>query len=197
MVVGTGSTQVEGLVPGLKLVHEILTVEEEADLISLIEASQPARSPYDPDNPRSSTSYGWKYDYGTDSFVACDPMPQGFRSVAQKAADLAGVRPEDLAECLLNRYEAGAIIQPHFDKPVWDHVIGISLGAPTTMQFSRQGEASALEVAIALPPRSMYLLAGDARHVWQHSLPPMAATRWSITFRDFSEEGRRRHAQAA
>jgi alkylated DNA repair protein (DNA oxidative demethylase) len=55
----------------------------------------------------------------------------------------------------------------------------------------RHGE-SGEERAVTLAPRSMYLLAGDARYVWQHSLPPMQGTRWSITFRSFSAEGLRR-----
>lgn len=186
-----------GAVPGLRLVHDVITRDEEAALIALIEASGPRRSPYDPDNPRSSTSYGWKYDFGSDSFVACGPMPEGFRAVCEKAATLAGVRPDELAECLLNRYEPGAIIQPHFDKPVWEHVIGISLGSAVTMEFCKDCAAGRERVTVELPPRSMYLLAGEARHVWQHSLPPLEETRWSITFRDFSDEGRRRHAQAA
>jgi hypothetical protein len=37
-------------------------------------------------------------------------------------------------------------------------------------------------VAARLEPRSAYRLAG-ARHDWQHSIPPMAELRYSITFR--------------
>jgi DNA oxidative demethylase len=48
------------------------------------------------------------------------------------------------------------------------------------------------ERPVPLPPRSLYVLAEDARYVWQHSLPPMRGTRYSITFRSFSAEGLRR-----
>ena len=190
-------TSGEVLPPGLKLADEVVTSEEEADLITLIERSGLSYSPYDPENPRSSTSYGWKYDYGSDSFLACAPMPNGFRAICEKAAAFAGVEPDQLAECLLNRYEPGAIIQPHLDKPVWEHVVGISLGTPTTMQFRKEVGDVYARAEIELAPRSMYLLSGEARYTWQHSLPPLEATRWSITFRDFSDEGRRLHAAAA
>ena len=63
---------------------------------------------------------------------------------------------EHFAECLLNRYEPGAIIQPHLDKPVWEHVICVSLGAPATMIFRHQEMGE--ERSVALPPRSMYVL---------------------------------------
>jgi alkylated DNA repair dioxygenase AlkB len=183
--------------PPLKLAAEIMTREEEAALIALIEGSGLAYSSYDPGNSRSSTSYGWKYDFLGDTFIPCAPMPGGFQAIAEAAAAFAGVEPADFAECLLNRYEPGAIIQPHFDKPCWEHVVGISLGSSATMVFRRETGGGWEEAPITLPPRSMYLLAGDTRHVWQHSLPPVPATRWSITFRTFSEEGTRLRERAA
>lgn len=176
--------------PGLKLAQDVMTPADEAALIALIEGSGLAYSAYDPGNTRSSTSYGWKYDYANDSFVPCKPIPEGFRAIADTAAALAGLAYDDFAECLLNRYEPGAVIQPHLDKPVWEHVVGISLGVPTTMVFREP--TSGEERPVELPPRSLYVLAGDARYVWQHSLPPMQGTRYSITFRTFSAEGLRR-----
>jgi alkylated DNA repair dioxygenase AlkB len=176
--------------PGLKLAQDVVTPAEETALMALIEASGLAYSAYDPGNTRSSASYGWKYDFANDSFVPCAPIPEDFRAIADKAAAFAGLAYDDFAECLLNRYELGAVIQPHLDKPVWEHVIGVSLGVPTTMVFHEPGSDE--ERPVELPPRSMYLLAGDARHVWQHSLPPMQGTRYSITFRSFSAEGLRR-----
>jgi alkylated DNA repair dioxygenase AlkB len=176
--------------PGLKLFDEVITQAEEVALIGLIVASGLSYYANDPDNPRSSKSYGWKYDYLKDSFVACDPLPEGLRAIAKKAAVFSGLEVEDFAECLLNRYEPGAIIQPHLDKLVWEHVIGVSLGAHATMIF--RNEECGEERPVELSPRSMYVLADDARYVWQHSLPPMQGTRYSITFRTFSAEGLRR-----
>jgi DNA oxidative demethylase len=177
-------------VPGLRFATEVLTPPEEVALIELIEGAGLSYSAYDPDNPRSSRSFGWKYDFLNDTFVPCDQIPEGFDAIAAKAAALAGLDPQGFAECLLNRYEPGAIIQPHLAKPVWEHVVGISLGAAATMVF-RHPE-SGEERPLQLPARSMYLLADDARYVWQHSLPPMQGTRYSITFRSFSAEGLRR-----
>lgn len=178
------------LPPGLKLAFEAIPPAEEAALIALIEAADLTCSAYDPGNSRASASFGWKYDFLSDSFVPCGAIPEGFQALAETAAAFAGLARDDLAECLLNRYAPGAVIQPHCDKPVWERVIGVSLGTPATMVFRdpRSGE----ERPVVLPPRSMYLLAGDARHVWHHALPPMHDTRYSITFRSLSAEGLRR-----
>jgi alkylated DNA repair dioxygenase AlkB len=103
------------------------------------------------------------------------------------AADLAQIAPDQLIQGQIIRYEPGAIIQPHCDKRVWDLIIGLSLGDAVTMEFRRAGGG---EVVLAeLPPRSLYILTGEARHVFEHGLPAMLGTRWSITFRDFSPIG--------
>lgn len=186
--------------PGLKLAYEAITPAEERNLIALIEAAGLSYPAYDPANRRSSASFGWKYDFGADRFAPCPPLPEGFRRIAETAAAFAGVRAEELVECLLNRYEPGAVIQPHLDKPVWEHVVGVSLGAATTMNFRKPLAGGGYDHADAvLPPRSMYLLAGPARHLFEHGLPPAEATRWSITFRSLSAEGqaRRRRDEAA
>jgi alkylated DNA repair dioxygenase AlkB len=44
-----------------------------------------------------------------------------------------------------------------------------------------------LEVA----PGSAYLLSGEARHEWEHSIAPGDQLRFSITFRSLSDKGRR------
>jgi alkylated DNA repair dioxygenase AlkB len=180
--------------PGLKIAYEVISCEEERQLIRLIEAAGLRYPPYDPGNLRSSASFGWKYDFANDCFAACPVRPEGFGRVEETAAEFAGVRPGDFAECLLNRYEPGAIIQPHLDKPVWEHVVGVSLGGETTMNFRKAAEAGYEHAHVALPPRSIYLLRGAARHEFEHSLPPSKETRWSITFRTLSLEGLRQQA---
>jgi alkylated DNA repair dioxygenase AlkB len=37
--------------------------------------------------------------------------------------------------------------------------------------------------AITLQPRSAYLITGEARSAFEHHVPPVAALRYSITFR--------------
>src|ERR1700750_1443858 len=106
-------------------------------------------------------------------------------------------RIRDLVQALLIRYDVGAGIGWHRDRPVFEHVIGISLGSPATLRFRRRRPGGFDRASLPFAPRSMYHLSGEARHDWEHSIPEMAATRWSITFRSLSEKGRReggRHA---
>jgi alkylated DNA repair protein (DNA oxidative demethylase) len=92
---------------------------------------------------------------------------------------------------LLIRYDPGAGIGWHRDRPVFEHVIGVSLGAPATMRFRRRKPGGFDRASAGLSPRSIYHLSGEARYQWEHSIAEMTVTRWSITFRSLSEEGRR------
>jgi alkylated DNA repair protein (DNA oxidative demethylase) len=61
-------------------------------------------------------------------------------------------------------------------------VVGVSLRAACLLRFQRRvGEYRHVYEA-ELAPRSAYLLAGSARSA-QHSIPPVPALRYSITFR--------------
>jgi alkylated DNA repair dioxygenase AlkB len=75
--------------------------------------------------------------------------------------------------------------------PEWGVVLGLSLGAPVTMEFVKPTAGDPEVMPVELAPRSIYLQTGDARHVWQHSIPEVRETRWGITFRDLSDAGKR------
>lgn len=84
---------------------------------------------------------------------------------------------------LLIDYGAGAGICWHKDRPVFEHVIGISLGAPAVMRFRRRTEKGFERASAGLAPRSIYHMAGEVRKDWEHSIVPIETRRWSITFR--------------
>ena len=116
--------------------------------------------------------------------------PTGCCRFAQRAARFAGLQPDELVQALLIRYDPGAGIGWHRDRPVFEHVLGISLGAPATMRFRRRKPGGFDRASVLLAPRSIYHLTGEARHEWEHSIAAMEVTRWSITFRSLSQKGR-------
>ena len=46
-----------------------------------------------------------------------------------------------------------------------------------------------MRAAKLLPPRSIYLLDGEVRYDWEHSILPGHGTRFSVTFRGLSKKG--------
>jgi alkylated DNA repair dioxygenase AlkB len=69
---------------------------------------------------------------------------------------------------------------------MFEHVVGISLGAPATMRFRRRRSGGFDRASTELTPRSTYHLSGEVRHEWEHSIAEMDATRWSVTFRSLA-----------
>jgi DNA oxidative demethylase len=166
----------------------IVTASEEQALIACIDGVE--LSPFRFHGwlgKRLTVSYGWRYDFDTASFGPADPIPDWLLPLREKAAVFARLAPDELVQALVIRYDPGAGIGWHRDRPVFEHVIGISLGAPATMRFRRRKPGGFDRASALLAPRSIYHLTGEARHEWEHSIAEMALTRWSITFRSLSK----------
>jgi alkylated DNA repair dioxygenase AlkB len=134
---------------------------------------------------RRVVSYGWKYDFTRSHLDKADDIPEELLPVRARAAELAGHAPEDLQQVLLNEYQPGAPIGWHRDRPIFAEVVGVSLLAPCNFRFRRRVEGGFERASVTLGPRSAYLLSGPARTVWEHSIPPVEAHRYWITFRNF------------
>ena len=63
----------------------------------------------------------------------------------------------------------GAGIGWHKDRPNFEHVISLSLGAPATMRFRRRRGESFECATIPLDPCGADHVSGEARHDWEHS----------------------------
>src|SRR4030095_5921088 len=131
--------------------------------------------------------FGASYDAGD---VPAPPIPAYRHPLMPRAATWAGIEPDAFAMALINEYRAGAPIGWHRDAPQYGIVAGISLRSPGRMRFrpyvspgvSAGGRRTATH-EIVLPARSAYLLTGDARSAYEHSIPPVAELRYSLTFR--------------
>jgi alkylated DNA repair protein (DNA oxidative demethylase) len=178
--------------PGLAQAEALVTPAEELALIAGIDAAPLAPFRYHGwEGRRLTASYGWRYDFDKASFSPTEPIPDWLLPLRERAARFAGLDPNALAQSLLIRYDAGAGIGWHRDRPVFEHVLGLSLGVPAVMRFRRRRPGGFDRVAVPLVPRSLYHLTGEARHDWEHSIAAMAALRWSITFRSLSDKGLR------
>jgi alkylated DNA repair dioxygenase AlkB len=166
---------------------------EEADLVTRI--GEVPLTPFQfhgHEGKRLTHSFGWRYDFADQSFREAEPIPRWLLPLRERAADLAGLPADELIHVLLIRYDPGAGIGWHKDRPVFEQVVGISLGAPTAMSFrQRSGPRQFRRVKLPLAPRSAYLLSGEVRHGWEHGIVAHDLLRFSITFRSLSELGRK------
>jgi alkylated DNA repair dioxygenase AlkB len=132
---------------------------------------------------RRVVSYGWHYSYDDRSLRQAEAIPEFLLSVRERAASFAGVDAEQLAQALVTEYRPGTPIGWHRDKGVYGDVIGISLLSSCIFRFRRKTGPVWERYSLTVEPGSVYLLTGAARNEWEHSIPPVPALRYSITFR--------------
>jgi alkylated DNA repair dioxygenase AlkB len=169
---------------GFRYQPELITADQEAALVRRF-----AELPFKPFEfqgflgKRRVTSFGWRYDFNEQAMQRAAPLPDWLVEVRDLAAAFAELDPGKLAHAMVTEYEPGAPIGWHRDRPHFEDVIGISLASPCTFRFRRRKGAGWERASIIAEPRSAYLLRGPARTEWQHSIPPVEALRYSITFR--------------
>ena len=132
---------------------------------------------------RETVSFGWRYDFNQARIEAAAPLPDFLLPLRERAAALAHLRPAAFEQALVIRYDIGAGIGWHRDRPVFDRVFGLSLLSPCVLRFRRRSAAGFERFALDAQPRSAYLLSGEIRHEWEHSIAPLELKRYSITFR--------------
>jgi alkylated DNA repair dioxygenase AlkB len=169
---------------GLVYRPELLSNDEERELLAVLEGLR-----FDPivmhgrAARRTARHYGLDYDYGTRAPIPGEPVPDWLLPVRARAAELAGRDPDDLVEILVQRYPPGATIGWHRDAPAFGTVAGVSLASASRLRLQRGSGEDRRVWEVLLEPRSGYVLAGEARTSWQHSIPPTKDLRYSITFR--------------
>jgi alkylated DNA repair dioxygenase AlkB len=179
-------------ITGLKYQEELIDQTEEQALIGRLSAIDLAPFRFHGWlGNRKTESFGWRYDFDDASFTRGEPIPDWLLPVRAKAAAFAGLPPEGFVQALVARYDPGAGIGWHRDRDVFEQVVGISLGTPTTLRFRQRLPGGFKRASIEIAPRSAYLLSGDARWEWEHRITPGEQLRFSVTFRSLSEKGRR------
>lgn len=179
---------------GFRLAQNFLSIEEEKALLAEIESLDfrevvmrgvAAK--------RTVRGYGWKYGFENWSVEPTDPLPAWLLPLRDRLADWAGMDADSLEQCLVSRYPPGAGIGWHRDALVFGpKLIGVSLRAHCIFHLRREVAGVTRVYKTFLPPRSVYLLSGPARNVWQHRIPPVKSLRYSLTFRTLTADARRR-----
>ena len=169
---------------GLRYQPDFLSAAEEAAMLAEM-AALPFR-PFEFQGflgKRETVSFGWSYRFDGSGLAEAEPIPAWLLPARARAAAFAGLDEDALAQALVIRYGEGAGLGWHRDRPVFDDVVGISLLSTAPLRFRRRRGEKWERFTLRAEPRSLYLLRGPARSEWQHSLAPVAALRYAITFR--------------
>ncbi|RUU46850.1 alpha-ketoglutarate-dependent dioxygenase AlkB [Mesorhizobium sp. M6A.T.Ce.TU.002.03.1.1] len=174
----------DDLPEGFHYQPELITAEEEAELVRQLESL--AFQPFDFHGHlanRRVAGFGLRYDFDQRKVVEAPAIPAFLMPLREKVAAFARLPADAFVQVLINEYRPGAGIGWHRDKPHFDAVAGVSLLAPCSFRLRRKNGTRWDRETITLEPRSAYLMTGPARTEWEHSIPPVAEHRYSITLR--------------
>lgn len=135
---------------------------------------------------RKTASFGYDYSFDSGKLSRGKDIPAVFNSLIEKVARYLGMVKDDIAELLLTEYPPGAVINWHRDAPPFDMVIGISLHTDCTFKLrphAKEKQSRSSVISFTAERRSLYVMSGESRSEWQHSIAPVKQTRYSITLR--------------
>lgn len=173
---------------GLVYRPHFITPEEEEALLVFID-SEPLEHTYGGPSDayaakRRMRHFGsWITEGG--EIVPGDPLPRYLSRFAHKIEKWLDVPRGAVIEALINEYTPGTSIGWHRDNEPYEHIVGISLKGWAKMRWRAYGLIGDAQkvFSLELEPRSAYIMQGDVRWKWQHSVAATRTLRYSITFR--------------
>jgi alkylated DNA repair dioxygenase AlkB len=178
---------------GMVYQTDFITPAEEAALLEEIRSLPLQEAQYKQFTAkRRIMTYGASYDFSSYELLSAGPIPEFLYPLRDRVGSWVGVPASEFTYSLIAEYKLGTQLGWHRDLPHFEIVVGVSLGGPARMRLRRyphkKGQRSET-LSLDLEPRSAYVLRGEARWGWQHSIPPTKADRYSITFRTRSHRG--------
>jgi alkylated DNA repair dioxygenase AlkB len=135
-------------------------------------------------NSRRVVQYGYTYSYDRSGLSKTNPIPD-FLSELVTTDIMQGLGldfDQKFDQLIINEYKTGQKISPHTDhiKQFGDTIACISLGQVVDLTFQHGDIIKKINAKAG----SMYVMTGDARYKWKHSLSNnKKCTRYSLTFR--------------
>ena len=171
-------------IPGLSLLPEYVTAEDEAALTAAID-----RQEWDTSWERRRQHFGYSYGRGQ---IPVRPIPAWGIELARRM-QRDGITDRLFDQMLINEYLPGQGITLHRDYEPFDRtVVSLSLLSACVMDFRRVKDGE--RRASLLEPRSLLVLSDVARYDWEHGIARRKSDRWhgkavlrnrrlSVTFR--------------
>uniref|UniRef100_A0A6J0UDX7 tRNA (carboxymethyluridine(34)-5-O)-methyltransferase n=2 Tax=Pogona vitticeps TaxID=103695 RepID=A0A6J0UDX7_9SAUR len=164
------------LPPGLSIIEELISPEEERQLLESIDWAEDEALPNTQKSlkHRRVKHFGYEFRYDNNNIDRDRPLPGGLPDICntflEKCLNMGYIKdsPDQLT---INQYEPGQGIPPHIDthSAFEDEIISLSLGAEIVMDFKHPDGRT---LAVMLPQRSLLVMSGESRYLWTHGITP-------------------------
>ncbi|XP_042760998.1 alkylated DNA repair protein alkB homolog 8 isoform X1 [Panthera leo] len=166
----------QALPPGLMVVEEIISSEDEKMLLESINWTEDTGN----QNVQKSLKhrrvkhFGYEFHYENNNVDRGKPLPGGLPdicdSILEKWLKEGHIKhkPDQLT---VNQYEPGHGIPAHIDthSAFEDEIVSLSLGSEVVMDFKHP---DGITVPVMLPRRSLLVMTGESRYLWTHGITP-------------------------
>ncbi|KAF6101943.1 alkB-like protein 8, tRNA methyltransferase [Phyllostomus discolor] len=162
--------------PGLKVVEEIVSSEDEKLLLESINWTE------DKNNQNFQKSlkhrrvkhFGYEFHYENNNVDKDKPLPGGLPDICDSILEKwlkEGIIRHKPDQLTVNEYEPGHGIPAHIDthSAFEDEIISLSLGSEIVMDFKHP---DGVTVPVMLPRRSLLVMTGESRYLWTHGITP-------------------------
>ncbi|PIK47895.1 putative alkylated DNA repair protein alkB-like 8 isoform X3, partial [Apostichopus japonicus] len=157
---------------GLFLIPNFIDEELERELLGLVkwESSGDQASL----KHRKVKHFGYDFNYDTNNVDINrpleEPMPTLLTDVIDRIMQTSHVNHR-LDQVTVNQYLPGQGIPPHVDthSAFEDSIVSLSLGSMVSMEFAHPVGTQHSKV---LPPRSLLVMTGESRYLWNHGITP-------------------------
>ena len=154
-------------IPGLLLIRDFIDAGQEAELVAHADSNA-----WHSLAKRRVQHYGYAFDYVARNIDMSQPaagLPSWVQPLLEQFRGVHGLAGQHFDQLTVNEYNKGAGIAPHVDShsAFTGAVLSLSCGGGTVMEFQRGKRRAGLLLA----PRSLLVLADEARYAWRHYIP--------------------------
>jgi alkylated DNA repair dioxygenase AlkB len=170
---------------GFKYIDSFLSPDEEKELYEQIRSL-----PFHTFNfhgfqaKRKVVSFGYDYNFDKKALIKGKEIPSEFKAFIRKVANQIHLHGKEFAEILVTEYPVGSVINWHRDAFPFDLIAGVSLLSDCIFRLRPYDKLNGDKI-ISFPVTrgSLYIMEGESRYHWQHSIAPVKKIRYSITLR--------------
>lgn len=172
---------------GFAYYPDFINEQEELNLIGVISGLQLHSFKFQGyEAKRKVASYGYDWSFDTRRLSRGKEIPGAFNSIIETVAGKINVSKTSFAELLVTEYPVASVINWHRDAPPFDIIAGLSLASDCIFKLRPYDKAKQKRnavISIPLKRRSLYMISGESRTEWEHSIAPVKQIRYSITLR--------------
>jgi DNA oxidative demethylase len=169
---------------GFRYFEEVISSEQENELLKFIQTLE--FQPYvmrGQASRRGIVRFGHDYGPVGGSHHVVEPLPPQLIRLREICAVKADLNSSAFVASVVTEYKPGATIGWHSDMTMFGPVVfGVSLYGSCVFKLRPKGQHRKV-FNITVEPRSLYVMEGEIRSDWEHSIPPVKMLRHSITFR--------------